>query len=145
MAVDVSKVSLANVPHVNNTPQINGVKNMDNSYHVNQKLQADTVDFQSKKLSDPEKKELILKARTKAAGWSIFGGIFSTLYYGLRSNNTVAKKFNLDPDNDKALIKNIKREQLLWTVPSIIPGLGSIGGLAAYIYNKNCDANDIDL
>ena len=49
-------------------------------------------DFQSKKLSDPEKKELILKARTKAAGWAFFGEAFSTLYYGLRSNNTVAKK-----------------------------------------------------
>ena len=145
MSLGVSKVSFSGVSNVNNTTQTDGVKNIGNSYHANQGLQADTVDFQSGKLSDTEKKELILKARTKAAGWSIFGGIFSTLYYGLRSDNTVAKKFNLDPDNDKALIKNIKREQVLWTVPSIIPGLGFIGGLAAYIYNKNCDADDIDL
>ena len=145
MSLGVSKVSFSGVSNVNNTTQTDGVKNIRNSYHANQGLQADTVDFQSGKLSDTEKKELILKARTKAAGWSCFGEVFSTLYYGLRSDNTVAKKFNLDPDNDKALIKRIKREQILWTVPSIIPGLGFIGGLAAYIYNKNCDADDIDL
>ena len=145
MSLGVNKVSFSGVSNVNNTTQTEGVKNIGNGYHANQGLQADTVDFQSRKLSDTEKKELILKARTKAAGWAFFGGSLSTLYYALRSDNTVAKKFNLDPDNDKALIKHIKREQMLWTLPSIIPGLGFIGGLAAYIYNKNCDANDIDL
>ena len=118
------------------------VVNFTSKTQESKEFQADTADFKSKNLSDTEKKELILKARTKAAGWSIVGGPISTLYYGLRSDNTVAEKYNLDPNEDKDLVKRIKHEQTIATIPSLIWGPG---GLCAYIYNKTRDANDIDL
>ena len=57
MSLGVNKVSFSGVSNVNNTTQTEGVKNIGNSYHANQGLQADTVDFQSRKLSDTEKKK----------------------------------------------------------------------------------------
>ena len=105
--------------------------------------QQDTVSFsgRSDEMSDLDKKELILKARTSAAGWSVFFSGFSTLYYAMRSDNTVAKKYDLDPIEDKKLIKQIKKEQVIHTIPGLLE-LGLVG----YIYNK-CFANaeDIDL
>ena len=41
------------------------------------------------------KQEILQKARQTAAGWSVFGEAISTLYFGLRSNKAVAKKYNL--------------------------------------------------
>ena len=72
-------------------------------------------------------------------GWT------SLLYYSLRSNDTIAKKYDLDKEQDKSLIKEIKTQQLLWTLPGIIPELGAITGGIAWLYNKNMDAEKIDL
>ena len=94
-------------------------------------------------LTKADKQEIIQKARAKAAGWSIFGEGFSTLYYALRSDKTIAKKFDLDLKEDKKLIKQIKRDQTLATLPAVVPGLGSAGALVAYIYCKNQDPEDI--
>ena len=96
-----------------------------------------------KELTKADKQAIIQKARAKAAGWSIFGEGFSTLYYALRSDKTIAKKFDLDLKEDKKLIKQIKRDQTLATLPAVVPGLGSAGALVAYIYCKNQDPEDI--
>lgn len=96
-----------------------------------------------RELTKADKQAIIQKARAKAAGWSIFGEGFSTLYYALRSDKTVAKKFDLDLNEDKKLIKQIKRDQTLATLPAVVPGLGSAGALVAYIYCKNQDPEDI--
>ncbi len=96
-----------------------------------------------RELTKADKQEIIQKARANAAGWSIFGEGFSTLYYALRSDKTIAKKFDLDLNEDKKLIKQIKRDQTLATLPAVVPGLGSAGALVAYIYCKNQDPEDI--
>ena len=96
-----------------------------------------------RELTKADKQEIIQKERVKAAGWSIFGEGLSTLYYALRSDKTIAKKFDLDLKEDKKLIKQIKRDQTLATLPAVVPGLGSAGALVAYIYCKNQDPEDI--
>ena len=96
-----------------------------------------------RELTKADKQAIIQKARAKAAGWSIFGEGFSTLYYALRSDKTIAKKFDLNLKEDKKLIKQIKRDQTLATLPAVVPGLGSAGALVAYIYCKNQDPEDI--
>ena len=96
-----------------------------------------------RELTKADKQAIIQKARAQAAGWSIFGEGFSTLYYALRSDKTIAKKFDLDLKEDKKLIKQIKRDQTLATLPAVVPGLGSAGALVAYIYCKNQDPEDI--
>ncbi len=96
-----------------------------------------------RELTKADKQAIIQKARAKAAGWSIFGEGFSTLYYAFRSDKTIAKKFDLDLKEDKKLIKQIKRDQTLATLPAVVPGLGSAGALVAYIYCKNQDPEDI--
>ena len=118
------------------------------------------VNFQgrSTQMTEKEKQELILKARTKAAGYAFWGGFISTLYYGLRSDEKVAKKYNLDINEDKELVKRIKKEQIKWTIPAALTdiidlgaffgilsrkfhGLSFIIGAGAYLYNK-CFANE---
>lgn len=109
----------------------------------------DTAEFkhttEGSELTKADKQEIIRSARTTAAGWGIFGGIFSTMYFGLRSDKTVAEKYDLDEKKDNKLIKQIKREQTLWTIASMVPGVGCLGGVIAYIYNKNADASKINV
>lgn len=106
----------------------------------------DSFEFQHLKdkapLAKEDKQEIIRSARQNASGWSIFGGPVSTLYYGLRSDKTVADKYNLDVNNDKKLIKKIKNEQMLWTIPSLFAGAG---GIVAYLYNRNMDPDGINV
>lgn len=71
---------------------------------------------------------------------SAFGGIFSTMYYALRSNETIAKKYNLDVEQDKDFIKEIKKDQTLWTLPAVA-GLG----ILPWIYSKCQDASDMTI
>ena len=107
----------------------------------------DTVEISEKAdkkdLTTEKKQEIIQKARQKAAGYSVFGSFWSTLYYGLRSDEKVAKKYNLDPEKDKKLVKQIKREQVYSTLPALIPGWQLVGGTISYIYNRNLDPSDI--
>lgn len=102
-------------------------------------------DGEGDKMTELEKKEMIRSARSKAAGYAIFGGPFSTLYYGLRSENKVARKYGLDPIDDRALVKTIKTQQMLWTLPACIPGVGLLGGIVGWLYNKNMAPESIDV
>lgn len=107
----------------------------------------DSVEIKHKKgtyeLTKADKQQILSKARAKAAGWSILGEFVSTIYYGLRSDKTVAKKFDLDPEKDKEFIKKIKRDQMIATLPgALIP---SVGGIFAYLYCKNQDTSKIDV
>ncbi|MCI1273336.1 MAG: hypothetical protein LKG27_02750 [Clostridiaceae bacterium] len=95
----------------------------------------------SANMTTEEKQDLIKSARNKAAGWTIFGGVFSTLYYACRSNNTVAEKYGLDPKKDKELVQQIKHTQTVWTLPGSIFGVGVI----SWIVSKCCSARDIDV
>lgn len=107
----------------------------------------DSVELKHKKglreLTKEDKQQILSKARAKAAGWSILGEFISTMYYGFRSDKTVAKKFDLDPEKDKKFIKKIKRDQILATLPGVL--VPSIGGIVAYLYCKNQDVSDIDV
>ena len=122
-----------------------------NTNLLSQNAPQDSVNFKgrSAEMSDLEKQELILKARTKAAGWAFWGGPISTLYYGLRPDATIAQKYNLDPVKDKDLVKRIKKEQCCWTLPATAAVIASLisGGAAlsissflfravTYLYNK---------
>lgn len=107
---------------------------------------ADTVEIakeEKPELTNEEKQKMLKHARQKAAGWALFGGIFSTLYYGLRSNKTIAEKFNLDPQRDKDLIKQIKNDQTVWTLPGAF--LPFAGGLIAYIIACNKNSKNIEI
>ena len=107
-------------------------------------------DEQGSKLTDDERKELIRTARSKSSGcaclWSLLGlGWTSVLYYGLRSDNKVARKYGLDPQEDKKLVKTIKTQQMLWSLPAALPFVGILPGLVAWLYNKNMDSSGIDV
>lgn len=107
--------------------------------------ETDTVTFKQTKdteLSKEDKQAIMKKARKTAAGWSILGNLISTAYFGLRSDATIAKKYNLDVEKDKDFIKEIKSQQVVQTIPSL---LFNVGGIAAWIYNaaKNPDKLDV--
>ena len=51
---------------------------------------------------------------------------------------SIAKKYDLDLQKDKDLIKQIKKEQTLWTLTGLLPGAGP---LVAYIV-VNCLNSD---
>lgn len=128
-----------------------------NNNLLSQNAPQDSVSFKGKsaEMSDVEKQELILKARTKAAGYAFWGGAISALYYGLRSDEKVAQKYNLNPVEDKDLVKKIKKEQLMWTLPAAVTDVLILGGAmlgaipllvagGAYLYNK-CIAEPKDV
>ena len=115
-----------------------------NTNLLKQDAPVDTAEFskEKKELTKEDKQEIARKARTTAAGWATFGGIFSTLYYAFRSDEKVAKKYDLDPEKDKAFIRDIKSAQVKWTLPGILgPELGVVG----WIYNKVRNPNKIDV
>lgn len=102
----------------------------------------DEVSFSTKKeLSKSQKQEILRSARQKAAGYSCFGGLFSTLYYALRSNEKIARKYNLDPVQDRAFIKQIKEDQTMWTLPATLGSM--ILGIVAYAVACNKDARTL--
>ena len=129
-----------------NFAKANEVVKTENTNLLKTDAPVDTVEIskQNKKgLTLEDKQEILQKARQTAAGWSVFGEGLSTLYFGLRSNKSVAKKYNLDVEQDKKLIKQIKREQTIATLPgALVPG---IGGIVAYIYCRNTDSSEIDV
>ncbi len=146
MSLSVNKIAFAETTATGNVSSVNSAKKTARNPNLlnNEPIKA-TVNFTGEKMTDEEKKELILKARTKASGYSFWFGPLSLLYYGLRSNNTIAKKYDLDPQENKKLIQKIKNEQLLWTLPACIPGIHLLSGGVAYLYNKNCDPDAINL
>ena len=112
---------------------------------INRALPKDTVSFSGTKdatsaLTKQDKQKIIKAANKNASGWSCFGGPVSTLYYALRSDKTIAEKYNLDVNKDKDFISDIRENQVLWTIPSI-PGLG----FPAYLYNLCRNENKINV
>lgn len=90
-----------------------------------------------------DRQAMVKKAKTKAAGWSVFGGAWSTLYYGLRSDKKIASKFDLDAEKDKALIRQIRNEQ----VTATLPGAFSRGllGIFNWAHHKRKDASKYEV
>jgi len=136
MSLSVSNVNAAApVANVNSVSKTNRVsfKGAD---------EVDTFEQQPKesRLSVEEKQEIMHAARKNAAGWSILGCGASTLYYAIRSNKTIADKYNLDPKADKAFINKIRQDQVIWTLPGAF-GVGIIGYIAAACQNSE----DIDV
>ena len=136
MSLSVNSVNSMKLHSLGNTENVGQIPA--NTNLLKGDAPTDTVNFKGKERTEAESKEIVRKARTTAAGWSIFGGIFSTLYYGLRSDDTV------DPKADKKLIKQIKKDQTLCTLPSAI-FYTIIPGLVTYLYCNNMDADKIDL
>lgn len=134
-------MELSNVSMTRNTQPVNFNAQVvaEDSPKAKEDNQSDTFvsNTEAKKdLTVKDKQEILKQARTTAAGWSVFGEIISTLYFALRSDKTVAEKYDLDQQKDKDFIKTIKAQQVLYTVPSIIPGYGSIPAVASWLYNK---------
>jgi len=99
--------------------------------------------FQKSNLSTEDKQAMIKKARAKAAGMSILFGPWSALYYSLRSDEKVAKKFGLDAEADKDLITNIKHQQTKASLPALF--CGGIGAIVSYICNKAKNPKNIEI
>ena len=142
MSLSVNSVNSMKLHSLGNTEKVGQIPA--NTNLLKGDAPTDAVNFKGKERTEAESKEIVRKARTTASGWSIFGGIFSTLYYGLRSDGTVAEKYDLDPKADKKLIKQIKKDQTLCTLPSAI-FYTIIPGLVTYLYCNNMDADKIDL
>lgn len=143
MSLSVNKVNFSNPSSLDSVDGCNNSKVINNTHLLEQNAPMDMVQFKGSDIPEDEQKEIIRSARTDAAGWSILGDVFSTLYYGLRSNKTVAKKYDLDPEKDKNLIKEIKTQQTLWTLPGAV--FPFFGGVFAWLYNKNMNPEKIDL
>ena len=75
-----------------------------------------------------EKQAIIKKARVKSSGWSMLFGGLTTIACALRSDKKIAKKFDLDPEADKELIQNIRKNQVKASIPGLL-GVGGIGFL----------------
>ena len=141
-------IKISQSPRILNTNNVSfASKVKEDKTNVSKENKGDTFEMQDKNnkkdLSIENKQQIISKARSKAAGWSILFGVFSTLYYGLRSDKTVAKRFDLDKEKDQKLIKKIKRDQMLATLPGALTT--ALGGVIAYIYCKNQDADKISV
>lgn len=141
-------IKISQSPRILNTSNVSfASKVKEDKTNVSKEDKGDTFEMQDKNnkkdLSIENKQQIISKARSKAAGWSILFGVFSTLYYGLRSDKTVAKRFDLDKEKDQKLIKKIKRDQMLATLPGALTT--ALGGVIAYIYCKNQDADKISV
>ena len=124
-------------PNVNNVNfQKKSADEVENTNLLKQKAETDNF-------TKEDRQVMIKKAKTKAAGWSIFGGVWSTLYYGLRSDKKIAKKFDLDAENDKALIRQIRNEQ----VTATLPGAFSRGllGIFNWAHHKRKDASKYEV
>lgn len=144
-AMNISAIS----PNFNTSFKADDIKALEESL-LNKDAPCDSAEFSIKNkeeehLTKEEKQEIIRKANTTAAGWSMLFSFLSTVYFGLRSDETVAKKYNLDPEKDKNFIKTIKSYQLLWTLPGIVPSIGSVAASVAWLFNKNRNAEKIDI
>lgn len=145
--LSVSGISgISNASRVNFCSEVEKTEEVANAKPIDEEV-GDSLELKHKKgsheLTKADKQQILSKARAKAAGWSILGEFVSTIYYGLRSDKTVAKKYDLDPEKDKAFIKKIKRDQMIATLPgALIP---SVGGIFAYLYCKNQDTSKIDV
>lgn len=144
-------------PNVSSVQSFSGVKEVKNAdkiseVDVNAEVN-DKVELKNKKegeLTKAEKQKIISKSRITASGWSAFGGLISTLYFGLRSKDTIAEVYKLDEKKDAEFISKIRKQQVLATLPAVaghaLFGVGHIvGGGIAWIYHSNADPSNIDV
>jgi hypothetical protein len=143
--LNVSGVSNVNVARSVTFGQVQKTKDVDcinsNADILEDSFQLEN-DSEVKKLSIKDKQKILYNARKDAAWWSIVGGPFSFLYYGLSSKKTIAKKYDLNVEQDKKFIKQIRKEQAIAAAPSVIWGLG---GLFSYIHCKATDPESIEI
>ena len=128
----------SNVSFGDNTEEVKESVEVKSSKDVNSLERApkkDEVSISKKELTDAERKQVIYKSQTHAAGWSILFGLGSTLYYGLRSDEKIASQNNLDAKKDASLIDEIRKNQVIATVPSIF-GVGILGWLGFKVLAK---------
>lgn len=106
----------------------------------------DSVAFKSdKQLSVPQMQNIIKSAKTTAAGWGVFFPVVSPLYFIFRSKNTIAKKYNLDKEQDKALINKIKNEQIKSSLPAFLFGAHYFISPIVWLVNKCSNPAKIDV
>jgi len=79
---------------------------------------------QNTQMSKDEYNKTIHDAKVHAAFWSTIFAPFATLYYGTRSDESIAKKYKLDVKADKAKIKEIRGTQTKVSFCTMIPGTG---------------------
>lgn len=143
MTLSVSGLNAATPSSQIMRTKINENKNLAFTAKVDNEEDVDIVDIKKGELSASEKKKIIKAARVKAAGWACIGGIFSTAYYAFRSDEKIARKFDLDVEKDKKLIKQIKKDQTVWTLPGAF--LPFAGAIIAYIVANNKNSQNIEL
>ena len=142
MSVNLSNISTQNA--VNSS--ICKIKKANINFCRNNNKTTDSFEkTQKERFSKEEKQALIKKARTTASGWATFGTFFSTIYYLTNSKEKIAQKYNLDLYVDEKIINRKKREQVLWTLPGVIPGAGSVVGGATWLYNKKSNPAKIEV
>lgn len=142
--MDISKLnSLNNVYFKSNETEVKEPSLLDKDAPAD-KVEL-TKEEPKERLTKEQKQEIIKEANTTAAGWATFFGIFSTAYFGLRSDATVAAKYDLNLNEDKKLISQIKTNQLLWTLPGLIPGYGILPGGIAWLFNRVRDPEGINI
>jgi hypothetical protein len=143
--LNVSGVSNVNVACPVTFGKTQKAKDIDN-VNINADIPEDSFQLENdnevKELSIKDKQKILYNARKDAAWWSIVGGPFSFLYYGLNSKNAIAKKYDLNVEQDKKFIKQIRKEQVIAAAPSVIWGLG---GLFSYIHCKATDPESIEI
>ncbi|MBQ4646236.1 MAG: hypothetical protein IJB79_02695 [Candidatus Gastranaerophilales bacterium] len=112
------------VSNINNAYKVNFKSNTNLDKNVSTtKTETKADSFEAKSTSTmtkEQKQELLKDSKSNAAGWAILGGWISSAYFGLRSDETVAKKYDLDPQKDKELIKEIKNQQVISTIPGVV-------------------------
>src|SRR5574344_1577603 len=132
-------MSISGVSNLTALNSCNRMSSMNKCNNFNFKGREDVPDsFESSskhELPEYDKKDMIYHAQTKAAGYAAFGGLCSTLYYGLRSDEKIAKKYNLDPKADSGLVNKIRKEQTIATLPGVF-GLGVLGWLGYKVLAK---------
>jgi len=143
MQIYLPKISTTN----QNSIQLNRLEKRKLNFCANEnKTISDSfVKTQKERFSKEEKQALIKKARTTSSGWATIGAFISTIYFLTRSNEKIAEKYNLDTYQDEKLINRIKREQVLWTLPGVIPGAGIIVSGATWLYNKKSNPEKIKI
>ncbi len=104
----------------------------------------------SNKISQEQKNEIIHNAKVTSAGWSAFAGPLASIYFALMKDDEIAKKYNLNAENDKEFIKEVREKQLLATIPGAVGWLGFIapgiilGGLSWAYFKFKEDPQDQD-
>lgn len=119
------------------------LKSAEKAVMADNSLEADAFEKRQTGRAKEEKQAMLKDARTTAAGWSIVFPYLSTLYYGLRPDGIIIDKYGLNGEDDKNLVSEIKKQQVIQTLPSVL--LPVMGGIAAWSYNSVKDPNAVSV